>query len=209
MNQDKPVGRQSEISDEHCPACTILGQSLEAGQGTHRLGTVEHPEPISGAIGEAATPEKRKTYADWPNRCEFCNHTIPYHNSWCKKSAQPVKPLGPALPPRPETYIDGRVERIKPGETVAAVRYITALETELSRLRSASPERTGWIEIKEGCEMPQPGYSVNVVENGYTRHGYLRTIKEGPRIRRWNVEGHHTNNVTHWQPLPLPPPRGL
>ena len=42
----------------------------------------------------------------------------------------------PQLPPRPETYIDRTVERIKPGEDTIAIRYMAALEAENESLKA-------------------------------------------------------------------------
>ena len=39
---DVPVSEPTSPQEYHCPACS-MGQSLEKGEGTHILATVEHP----------------------------------------------------------------------------------------------------------------------------------------------------------------------
>ena len=44
-----------DVSDEkHCPAC-LAGQSLEEGEGTHILATIEHPVTLPAAFADAET----------------------------------------------------------------------------------------------------------------------------------------------------------
>ena len=40
--------------EKHCPAC-LAGESLEEGEGTHILGTVEHPVTLPAAFADAET----------------------------------------------------------------------------------------------------------------------------------------------------------
>jgi hypothetical protein len=118
---------------------------------------------------------------------------------------EPVADVGGVLPLRPETYIDGHSERIKPGETAAAVRYISALETENSELKRKLAGETAWIEIKEGCEMPKNGHDVLIwLSSVGLRHGYYFAVSSP--IDGWYVRGNLVEDkVTHWQPLPSPP----
>jgi len=48
----EPVESLSESGEKHCPAC-MMGQSLEEGEGTHILATVEHPVVLPEAFKEA------------------------------------------------------------------------------------------------------------------------------------------------------------
>lgn len=66
-----------------------------------------------------------------PIYCGSCGHLKSEHiGIGCALSTPSPVPLGE--PARPETYMDRDVERIKPGETAAAVRYIHALEAALA-----------------------------------------------------------------------------
>ena len=49
---DSSVSEQTEQKDNHCPAC-MAGQSLEEGEGTHILATIEHPVVIPDAFQDA------------------------------------------------------------------------------------------------------------------------------------------------------------
>jgi hypothetical protein len=49
----EPFGEsEAEISPKHCPAC-LNGESLEEGEGTHILATVEHPVTLPAGFEEA------------------------------------------------------------------------------------------------------------------------------------------------------------
>jgi hypothetical protein len=58
---DPPAGKSDspsaseETGPKHCPAC-LAGQSLEEGEGTHVLATVEHPVALPVAFSDEPTP---------------------------------------------------------------------------------------------------------------------------------------------------------
>lgn len=49
---ESPVSEAPEDKEKHCPAC-VAGQSLEEGEGTHILATVEHPVTLPAAFADA------------------------------------------------------------------------------------------------------------------------------------------------------------
>jgi hypothetical protein len=66
------VAKSPESGPKHCPAC-IAGESLEEGEGTHILATVEHPVTLPAAFQDEETsvalpPEKpqKKTAKPMP-----------------------------------------------------------------------------------------------------------------------------------------------
>ena len=63
---ESPVHESPEDKEKHCPAC-LEGKSLEEGEGTHILATVEHPVSLPAAFDDAkdvvaspAPPQKAK-----------------------------------------------------------------------------------------------------------------------------------------------------
>ena len=50
--EPSPDSGQAESEEKHCPAC-MEGQSLEEGEGTHILATVEHPVTLPAAFADA------------------------------------------------------------------------------------------------------------------------------------------------------------
>jgi hypothetical protein len=51
---ESPIPEALEGTEKHCPAC-LAGQSLEEGEGTHILATVEHPVTLPAAFADAET----------------------------------------------------------------------------------------------------------------------------------------------------------
>jgi len=83
------------------------------------------------------------------------------------------------------------------------------VKAELATLRAS--QRTGddgWIEIKEGCELPPYGVPVWVVLHGVVQHvAYSRDIGE------WNACTDDSNaapdgTFSHWRPIPAPSETG-
>lgn len=80
------------------------------------------------------------------------------------------------------------------------------------RTPSISEERNGWVEIKEGCEMPKEGDSVRVVvidDNtslGGDRHVYQDIWHYFLLANsNWN-SGDSCMRISHWKPLDWPAP---
>jgi hypothetical protein len=68
------------------------------------------------------------------------------------------------------------------------------------------PEVEGWIEIKEGCEMPKNGHDMLVVRTDRAvEKGYYFACNSP--IDGWYVGGDRVEGVTHYMPLPAPPDR--
>lgn len=64
----------------------------------------------------------------------------------------------------------------------------------------------GWIELKEGCEMPD--YDVPVL--WYDEHGHMHVEDLDKDGNPWlfgetDSEGFKYPKATHWMPLPSPP----
>lgn len=59
---------------DHCPAC-MMGQSSNAGEGTHLEGTIEHPQ-ATAPLPEIASPECKHHWVidgeDSVSHCDLC-----------------------------------------------------------------------------------------------------------------------------------------
>ena len=92
--------------EKHCPAC-LAGESLEEGEGTHILGTVEHPVTLPAAFADAETtvavPEPPPASPRHPNAanpthqgCEQYDHHQHIKSLFSKPSLEPRGGLLPS-----------------------------------------------------------------------------------------------------------------
>lgn len=93
----KKVEVPEEPKEKHCPAC-LNGESLEEGEGTHILATVEHPVVLPAAFQEAeasvvAPPKPVKTHVR-PMAKELRVASSFAEKSLPKKIAEKAKLLG-------------------------------------------------------------------------------------------------------------------
>lgn len=63
-----------------------------------------------------------------------------------------------------------------------------------------------WISVKD--RLPLFGQQILVVSAGVTSAGWYQRASDGCQSGRFErCSGYETHNVTHWQPLPDPPPQ--
>lgn len=77
------------------------------------------------------------------------------------------------------------------------------LATVMDKLRADAPVEGGWIEIKDGCELPEYGQAVRCVRWGYQEVVVFRCFKGMPST--WEQHnGFRVHGVTHWKVLDWP-----
>jgi hypothetical protein len=109
------------IQENHCPACA-MGQSLEKGEGTHVLLTVEHPT-LADPVPTIPTPPPQPTAAPQPQRKRSSK---PMPKAFKGASSYAEKRLAEAIKERAEFM--GRVAALN-AEIPSLVQVIRALGT--------------------------------------------------------------------------------
>lgn len=98
-------------------------------------------------------------------------------------------------------------EDVNESFTPAEIEYITKFAEMYHSLKSKEEQADGWIELKDGCEMPD--YDVYVLWLFEDGNMHVEALdKDGnPWLFGGEQEGFHLPKATHYRPLPsLPKP---